>query len=328
MAKALVILLMVFAAGTIGYSILEGWDLLESLYMTIITITTVGFGEVRPLHPPGRIFTIFLLLFSIGTVTYIAAVFARGLVEGELQRALGRRRLEKKIKALVGHYIICGFGRIGSYICRELSLKHVHMVVIESDPETILRIDKDGYLYVRGNATDDEVLRAAGVERARGLVTAVGSDADSLYITISAREMNPDLFIVARSSDLGVEKKLRSAGANLVVSPYILGARRMVNAILRPAVMDFIEIALHQKTNLDMLRLDEILVKSLDRLDSKVLKDSGIRNKLGLMVVAIQKPGSPMTFNPSPETVIDTGDILICLGPQANLERLEHLVGG
>ncbi|MBW2145826.1 MAG: NAD-binding protein [Deltaproteobacteria bacterium] len=328
LAKALLVLCLVFAAGTVGYSVIEGWDFLDSLYMTIITITNVGFGEVRPLHPMGRLFTIFLLLFSIGTVTYFAAAFARGVVEGELLRALGRRRLEKKIQALFGHYIICGFGRIGGYICRELSLKNVPIVVIESDPETALRIDQEGYLYIRGNATDDEVLRAAGVEKARGLVTAVASDADNLYITLSAREMNPDLFILARSSDLTVEKKLRTAGANLVVAPYILGARRMVNAILRPAVMDFIEIALHQKTNLEMLRLDEIPVKSVDRLDSQVLKDSGIRSKLGLMVVAVQKPGSHMMFNPSPETVIDSGDILICLGQKANLEGLELLVGG
>jgi len=327
-AKALVVLALFLVGGTVGYELLQGWNLLDSLYMTMITITTVGYGEVYPLNLPARIFTILLLLLSIGAVAYLATTFPRVMVEGELLRALGRRRLEKKINNLIGHYIICGYGRIGSHICRELSLNKVPIVVVEQDTEKILCIDKEEYLYVRGNATDDDVMKAACVERARGLVAVVASDADNLYIILSARQMNPNLFIVARSSDLAVEKKLKSAGANIVISPYTLGARRMVNAILRPKVMDFLEIALSHKakTDLGTLQLDEILVKRVDRLDSQNLKDSGIRSKLGLMVVAIQKPGSPMIFNPSPNTIVDPGDTLICLGEKANLQQLDELV--
>ena len=309
--------------GTLGYMLIEGWSILDSVYMTVLTLATVGFREVNPLSQAGLIFTIFLMIFGIGIIAYSIGVFAQFMVEGQLQKVLGRRQLEKKIAKLSGHYIICGFGRIGSIICRELNERPLPFVVIEQNGDFCEKIADEGYLYIQGNATEDDVLLAAGIERARGLITVVTSDTENVYITLTARGLSPDLFILSRAGDEGSEKKLSRAGASKVISPYNIGASRMAQAILRPAVMDFIEIATAGQ-NLE-LQLEEILVTGNSRLAGLSLEQTGVRREFGLIIVGIRSGSAPMLFNPPAETVITAGDILIALGPQPSIVKLENI---
>lgn len=313
----------VFSIGTLGYILIEGWSLLDSVYMTVLTLATVGFREVNPLSPAGMIFTIFLMIFGIGIIAYAIGVFAQFMVEGHLQKVLGRRQVEKKISQLSGHYIICGFGRIGSIICRELHERPVPFVVIEQNSDFCEKIAAEGYLYLQGNATEDEILLAAGIERARGLITVVTSDTENVYITLTARGLSPDLFILSRAGDEGSEKKLNRAGASKVISPYNIGASRMAQAILRPSVMDFIEIATAGQ-NLE-LQLEEIMVTSSSRLVGMSLEQTGVRKEFGLIIVGIRSGTAPMIFNPPAETLITSGDILIALGPQPSIVKLERI---
>ena len=321
----LTFLVIALVGGTLGYSLIEGWDPLSSLYMTVITITTVGYGEVRPLSQGGIAFTMMLILSSVGMVAFIVVGLARVMVEGEVRRIFGRRKLEKKISNLKDHYIICGYGRIGSYIGQELAKRPVPFVVVEKDLDVTQRIEDQDCLYVNGDATNDDILKKAGIDSARCLVATVASDADNLYITLTARELNPDLYILSRATDENAQKKLLTAGANKVVSPYLIGAHRMAMALLRPAVVDFMEIAMRERSL--ELQLEEIRVHTIGQLASTTLRDSGIRSDLDLIVVAIKKESGKMIYNPSSETRIETGDILITIGARNNLERLEELVG-
>jgi len=321
----LTFLAIALVGGTLGYSLIEGWDPLSALYMTVITITTVGYGEVRPLSQGGIAFTMILILGSVGMVAFIVVGLARVMVEGEVRRIFGRRKLEKKISNLKNHYIICGYGRIGSYIVQELAKGPVPFVVVEKNPDVTQRIEDRDCLYINGDATNDDTLKKAGIDSARCLVATVASDADNLYITLTARELNPDLYILSRATDENAQKKLLTAGANKVVSPYLIGAHRMAMALLRPAVVDFMEIAMRERSL--ELQLEEIRVHTIGQLASTTLRDSGIRSDLDLIVVAIKKESGTMIYNPSSEARIETGDILITIGARKNLEKLEKLVG-
>jgi len=321
---SLLSLLVVFAAGTLGYNQIEGWSLFDSLYMTVITLATVGFREVAPLSDNGRAFTILLIVFGAGIIAYAVGSMIQILVEGQVLKALGRKKLESKINRLTGHYIICGYGRIGAMIAREFSARPKPFVVVENDPAICERLSNEGHLFVRGNATDDETLLEAGIDRAQGLITAVTSDTENVYITLTARGLKPDLFILARASDDSSEVKLRRAGASKVVSPYTIGATRMAQAILRPSVVDFIEIATGSH-NVE-LQLEEISIASSSELVGKTLMNSGIRKQIGVIIVGIKR-GSEMLFNPAPDSVLHKGDILITLGEPADVSKLEQLAG-
>jgi voltage-gated potassium channel len=321
---AIIVILILLFAGTTGYRLIEGWPFLDALYMTVITITTVGYGEIQELSKAGRIFTVFLILFSIGIMGYVLGGIAQTIIAGQIRTALGRRKLEKKVKRLKNHYILCGYGRIGSFIAREFNDEDVPFVVIEQEPERIKLIEEDGFPYVEGDATDDEILIGAGVERAKCLVAATGSDADNLYITLSSRSLNPTIYILSRAGEEGAERKLLSAGANRVVSPYLMGAARMVNAVLRPNIVEFVDLVVERK-HLE-LQLEEITVEDAARFKGKPLRESGIRRELGLIVVAIKKASGDMLFNPSSETLIEQGDVLIVLGEKKHLGMLEKLV--
>jgi len=315
---------LVFIVGVGGYMVIEGWGFFDSLYMVIITLATVGFAEVHPLSFEGRLFTLFVIIFGAVIGFYAVSNVIKPIIEGEIRKVFGRRKLEKEIKSLKNHYLICGFGRMGSYISKELKTKKVPFVVIEKDEYLRERLDREQYLYLYGDATEDEVLITAGVKKARGLVSVVASDADNVYITLTARELNPDLFILARSTDESSERKLIRAGANKVISPYYMGALRMVQAILRPAVVDFLEIAFHGKSM--ELQLEEITVKPNSNLIGFSLKEAEIRKKLGVIIVAIKESSGKMIFNPSPDIRIKAGDTLITLGEVNNLLRLEKML--
>src|SRR5208337_286730 len=269
--SGLLIFLMV-ALGTAGFIIIERWNFLDALYMTIISLTTVGYGEVHSLSSEGRIFNIFLIIGGVGTVFYVLSTGAKLLLEGELQEMFGRKRLEKKIKDLQHHYIICGYGRMGRIICRELNAKGEEFIVIEKNPNKLH--EKENILIMEGDATQDAVLIEAGIERARGLISVLPTDAENLFVVLSARGLNPNLLIVSRAVEEGSEKKLLRAGATKVVSPYHIGGLRMAHTVLKPTVVDFIEFAT-QSGNIG-LQMQEIAVQEGSRLIGMTLEQCGI----------------------------------------------------
>jgi len=234
--------------------------------------------------------------------------------------------LESRIGKLRDHYIICGYGRIGHLICREFQSRPTPFVVVEQNPNHIERLEREGYMYVEGDATDDETLQAAGIEHAKGLITAVTSDTDNVYITLTARGLNPKLFILARAGDEGAEKKLMRAGASKVISPYTIGASRMAQAILRPSVVDFIELATASEHL--ALQIEEIRIAADSVLAGKNLIDSGIRQSMGIIIVGIKESDGKMTFNPPPEKNIEPNSVLIILGERPAISQLEKIAGG
>ncbi|MEJ2690800.1 MAG: potassium channel protein [Deltaproteobacteria bacterium] len=311
--------------GAFGYKLLSNCSFLDGLYMTVITITTVGYGEVVPMSPVTRVFTIVLILIGASFVLYVFGRITETVVEGGLRGIYGRINMEKKIAQLQKHYIVCGFGRIGKVICRELASNEKPLVVIENDPHELEALKEEEFLFVDGDAADDKVLLKAGVERARGLIAVVSTDAANVYIILSARGLNPDLFILARSSaEKNVETKLIRAGANKVISPYFIGATRMAQLLVRPTVIDFIDLTVHAGEL--GLRLEEMMVSQKSALCNKSLQDSGLRKEYDLIVVAIKRSEGKMLFNPTLHTTILGGDTLILLGDYQNIKKLEAIL--
>jgi voltage-gated potassium channel len=321
---SIVVLIVLVSVGTAGYTLIEGWRLLDSLYMTVITLSTVGFREVQPLSDAGKMFTMLLVVFGVGVIGYIVGSLAQIMFEGQFQRIFGRKKVEKKIEALRNHYIICGFGRIGSLICKEFAAKPLPFVVIEKSAEVLPKLEEESYLYIHGEATDDETLLKAGIKRAKGLVSVVASDTENVYITLTARGLNPNLYILARSGEEGSEIKLKRAGASKVVSPYLIGGSRMAQAILRPNVVDFIEIATGRE-HLE-LQMEEILIPPESGFVGQSLVSSGFRKETGVMIVGIKKADGTMVFNPESHSIIGANDTLIVLGQQNAIGKMEELV--
>ncbi len=325
MRKILLVLSLfvgIILCGTFGYMFLEHLSFWDSMYLTIITIATVGYGDLVPSHPGGKVFTIFLLFAGAGLVMYTLSKITEAMVEGSLRKMLERRKMDKKIARLRDHFIICGFGRIGQVICEILEDAGRPFVVIERDEEVLREIDQLGYISVAGEAEEDEILHVAGIERARGLIAVVSTDADNLFITLTARGLNPSLFILARSSgSRGTRTKLLRAGASKVISPYYIGARRMAQLLLRPTVTDFIDLAMYAGEL--GLRLEEILVSDNAAFAGKKLMESGIRKRHDIIVVAIKRHAGDMLFNPKPDTMILPGDIMIVLGEADHISALE-----
>lgn len=318
---ALIFIIIIIAAGSAGYMFIEGWNCLDSLYMTVITIASVGFKEVHDLSPNGRIFTIILIICGVGSVAYALTAVAKIVLEGEIKEIFGRKRLEKKIKELKNHYIVCGYGRMGKIICRELREKNIKFVAIEKKPDIFE--EKEDLLIFEGDATKDEILKEVGIERAKGLISVLPTDAENLFVVLSARELNPNLFIVARAGEEGSEQKLSRAGADRVVSPYHIGGLRIAHTILKPAVVDFIEFAT-KSGNID-LQMEELTVQEGSKLAGFTLDECGIGRDLGIIIVAIKKTTGDMKFNPTFRTSIKAGDTLIALGEISKLKILEDI---
>jgi voltage-gated potassium channel len=322
--NSLSLLALTLAFGTLGFYAFEHMSLFDAFYMTIITISTVGFSEIKPLSSIGRVITILIISTGITIGAYTIGMLLRMLIEGELSRTFGRKKLEKSISVLKAHWIICGFGRIGTIICQELQSENIPFVVIEEDPSRNEELENEGYLYINMDAASEEALIKAGIMQARGIVTALGSDANNVFITLTAKGLQPDIFVLSRASDTKNEAKLIKAGASRVVSPYLLGGRRMAEVLKRPTVVDFIDIAMANK-HLGLM-MEEGRVGAGSNLIGKNLIDSGLRQEYGVIIVAIKRASGEMIFNPMPSETLDEGDVIVVIGKKEDLIRMSEIL--
>ncbi|PIE75392.1 MAG: potassium channel protein [Deltaproteobacteria bacterium] len=313
-------MLLLIISGASGYTLIEGWSFFDSLYMTVITLTTVGFQEVNTLSGNGRFFTIFLILLGGSFAIYAAGVIVQFVVEGEIRSILGRKRLENSIKKISNHTILCGYGRIGSIVCKSLIQKKIPVVVIEKNAELTEILDSKKIPNISDDSTNERALSFAGIEKASNLIAALGTDTDNVFLVLTARQMNPDLFIVARCSYQSSRQKLFAAGANLVESPYELGAARIAMRIERPTVTDFLDSALASEN--ERIQMEEIPVEKGSYMCKKTLMESGLRKEYNLMVISIKKHNGTMLFNPSFDAVIEANDTMIVIGEDIMLEKL------
>lgn len=321
---AFLLFLTVLCTGVIGYILIEGWSWLDSLYMTVITISTVGFHEVGELSLAGRFFTIFLIILGAGVLLYVFSVAIEFMVEGHLTGLMGRRRMDKQIKRLDGHYILCGLGRVGQQVAKEFQAAGRSFVVIENNPDKIALCKEEGLLYVEGDASSDEILNEANIKKAKGLVSAVDTDAANVFVTLTARVLNPDIMIVARANSEESEEKLLKAGANRVISPTAIGGRRMANLLLKPLVCDYLDVVSHGGDF--EFQLEEAVIKSGSALANKTLRESQLREKVGVLILAIEKKDGRLDTNPSPETTFSTGDKVVVIGTKNQLDAFQKLL--
>ena len=303
---------------------IERWDFLDALYMAVTTLTTVGYNEVHELTNPGRIFTIFFIIIGVVYFLYIAGAVVQFMVEGQIRTILGRRSLDKKIDRLKNHYIVCGYGRIGKTLCTMLKRKAVDLVVIEKDKGLIPVMVENKVFYISGDAGDETNLIKAGIRHAKGLIAVLATDTDNVFLVLTARQLNPDIFIMANASHNESKPKLIAAGANRVELPYDMGAVSMAQRIIRPTVTNFLNLAFAQKRK--DIQMEEIPVSPSSELVTVMLKDSGIRQRFNLIIIAIKKSDDSMLFNPSFEAVIESGDTVIAVGEEENLKKLEKIL--
>jgi voltage-gated potassium channel len=316
-------LLLIIIVATLGYHFIEGWDFTDSIYTAIVTLSTVGYGDFSPQTWEGKLFTVILIIFGVGTMFYTVVLLAETMVETRLRALTGRGRLKKMITKMKNHYIICGCGRIGHLICQELKADKIDFVVIDNNPEVIQGIEEEGFVYYRGDATQDKSLINAGIKRAKGIVCVLPTDAENLYVILTAKELNQDIFILSRSEEEESEHRLLRAGADRVMSPYTLGGMRMAMAILRPAMLDFIEITTRRQSL--ELRMEEMPVCDGSPIIGKSLEESEIRHNYGLIIVAVKKDSGKMIFNPLASYIIEKGDKLIAMGEDENVNRFANV---
>jgi voltage-gated potassium channel len=317
---ALVALAVVVLGGSLGYWAL-GATPLDAVYQTVTEITTVGFRETRPLTDAGKVFSIILILAGVGTALYALGVLIEVLIEGQLAAIFGRRRMERRIAGMSGHVVVCGWGRVGRVVADQLAGRGVEFVVIDVEPDRLAGVP---YATVVGDATDDDVLRSAGITRARALVTVMSNDAANLYVTLSGRSLNPDLFIVGRARVADSEEKIRRAGADRVVNPQAIGGSRIAALLFQPHVSEFLDVVTHE-AGLEF-RLEELRLPAGSPLSGRTLGDSHIRGRTGALVLALRQPDGTFVTNPSPETVVTEDQVLIVIGTGTQLEDLAGLV--
>jgi len=321
--KDLIVLGVLVTAGTIGYHTLEDMTILDALYMTITTISTVGFGEVHPLSHRGRAFTIGLILFGVSTMAWAVESMVEALLEDHIRHAWWRRRMERVIDRLSNHYIVCGHGRMGAQIGYELTRRALAFVVIERDPKVLDMLRMSNILHVEGDATSDHILLTAGVAHARGLATALSGDADNALVVISAKGLNPRLQVVARASSRETEEKLLRAGADRVVTPYTIGGQRMALGLLQPAVNEFLNSVVFNGEK--HTELGEIEVHEHSEFVGKTLRESRLREQWCAIVVAIKHQGGEFILSPSADTVLRCGDMLILVASASYWRELQNM---
>ncbi|HEY9071581.1 MAG TPA: potassium channel protein [Candidatus Ozemobacteraceae bacterium] len=315
---------LLLALGTVGYRLIEGpqWTALDGLFMTVITLATVGYGEVHPLSPAGRMFTIVLLITGAGLMAYTVTALGQFVVEGKLRELWGKRRMKDRILGFKHHYIVCGAGNTGLVVIHNLRAKQIPVVVIDSNPKVVEELLEQEIPAIEGDATADETLISAGLKAASGLVTALPYDADNVFVTLTAKGINPEVFVVSTADAIESVQKLKRAGSNYVVTPAVIAGARMASVLIRPSVVDFVDATMAGDDQ--GLQMEEFRIREASFLAQKALKDADLRRRSGAIIVSVRR-GDRTTINPEPNFVFDPGDILVALGTSEQVARIGEL---
>jgi voltage-gated potassium channel len=316
----LVLVFICIILSTVGFYLIENWTLLDSFYMTVITISTVGFREVNPLSPAGRLFASFVILTGLGSAFFATTMLGRVILEGEFRGTVGRRTMKRKISDLRNHSVVCGYGRTGKIVAELLHEDGYSFCVIENDKQKEEALGETGYPYIIGDATQEVVLREAGVDRALGVMALLPSDADNLYLTMTAKGISPEVNVVARAFDQDAEMRLKRGGANNIVSMHKIAAHRVIQGTLHPAVEEFVDLVTDRQQL--SLFVEEAKLRPGSELVGRAIKDTGIRIRYGVIIVTIKKAGGEMIFNPDADSVLMEGDTIVAIGEKSNLARL------
>jgi voltage-gated potassium channel len=310
--------------GTVGFTVIDGYPPFDAFYMSLTTMTTVGYGEIHPLSQAGRIFNSFLIVFGVTTIFIAIGAMTQTIIELEFGDAIGKRRNKRMIDNLKDHYIICGYGRVGRGAAHELRHAGVPFVVVDNNPDRVERAMLAGMPAVAADSTQDETLRVVGIERARGLVAALATDADNLFVLLSAKGLNPQIYVATRAAEEGAEAKMRRAGADAVFAPYAMTGHRLAQSLLRPHVVQFLDFT--TKDVGEDIAIEQVRVSGASEMVSKTIKEMQLRKEVGVIVMAIRKESGEMVFNPPAETAVQGGDYLIVMGRPGNLRTLETLL--
>ena len=316
--SALYVLLLALGSG--GYMVIEGWSWTDSVYMTVITISTVGFGEIRPLSPIGRVFTGGLIILGVSTTAYVFSTLADLIVAGDFRSLIWRKRMQNRIDKLNGHFIVCGYGRVGEHVVNELLANNVPLVVIEILENLGPDLENLGVIPVEGNATDDTALIQAGIEKASGICCCLPNDSDNVYVALTARALSPNLTIISRANSHKSERKLQIAGVDHVINPYVTSGRRMARQLIHPNILEFMDVVMH-RGEVDIL-IENIGVSERSTLRDQTIADTEVRKRLGANILAVRRPDGETFVNPGVEFALRAGDTLIALGTP---EQLDHL---
>jgi voltage-gated potassium channel len=317
------LILVVFFSGVIGYMFIENYGLLDAIFMTVITVATVGYEEVHKLNDAGKIFTSLLIFFSIGTFAYAISVITRYVIEGEFQTYFKHYRVDKEIQKLENHIIVCGYGRNGMQACQQLGSQNEKFVAIERNQQIIASMRDEGVLFIEGDATEDEVLMAAGILKAKALISALPDDAANVFVVLTARGINPKLKIISRASEEGAELKLKRAGADNVIMPDKIGGTHMASLVVKPDVLEFLDY-ITERVN---IKLEEILFSKLpEAMKNKSIRELEVRNKTGANIIGIKTSKGDYMINPSPEIIMEPGAKLFVLGTQEQVSKFKEII--
>jgi len=323
---ALFVLMIIILGSLFGYILIEHWSFFDALYMVVITLFSVGFMEVHKLSFLGRIVTMGLIVFGVGTVAYTLGQAIEMMVEGQFVKYRRMKNMEKKISNMDGHFIICGFGRVGHQVAHDFEAKKVPYFVIDSKPETAAELDPKGIPYIIGDMSSDEILLEAGIQKAKGLIACADSDTSNVFVTLSARVMNPKLFIVARAGIPATELKLKKAGANRVISPYFIAGNRIASMAIKPVAVDFLDTVMRSE-NVE-LEIEEYVIDGGADLAGKSLSDLQIKQRTGATILAIKSGSGKFNLQPIASTIVNHDDVLVALGTSDQLESLRKLAHG
>ncbi len=312
--------------GTVGFTVIDGFPPFDAFYLTLITMTTVGYSEIHPLSQAGRVFNSFLIAFGVATIFIAIGAMAQTIIEQEFGDELGKRRTKRMIENLKDHFIICGYGRVGRGAAAELAHAGVPFVVVDNSPERVERAHQAGTLAMVADSTRDDTLHAAGIERARGLVAALATDADNLFVLLSAKGLNPKIYVATRAAEEGAEAKMRRAGADAVFAPYTMAGHRLAQSLLRPHVVQFLDFT--TKDVGEDVAIEQVRVAPESEVAGKTIRELQLRREVGVIVLAIRDPGGHMLFNPPPDSPVRGADFLIVMGRPRDLRALEALVAG